>query len=283
MSVFDSLKSSKKPVIIIAAVIAAAVITTLFISRGGKTGKTQGNEVISKRIKIELPPASTTAPGEAKETAQLPPATAAPASAPATTVAVKKPETAALPAAPQKPLLQKPAVKETKPVEAKPAAVTAPVAAPKKPETVAKAASAPEKAVKKDINTAKKEKMEKAPAKKTSKKEAVVAKAKPVAGKKATAKTVSAREVVEKSWAINIASYPNQKDAEALRDSLKSAGYSAYITEFSRGGVTWHRVRVGFYRTQTDAKNAGKEITKKMKLRQEPWIVRPFSAESKGK
>lgn len=271
MSILDGLKSSKKPVVIIAAIAGAVIIALIFMARGGKDNKTTGNEVISKRIKIDLAPSGTAAPGElapSKETAKPPSAV---------TTAVTAPEVKKSVPLQARPSSPRPESTETKPAQTKQTAETAPAVAAKKPEP----------AVNKALNESKKEKTA---SKKTSAKETSLAREKHGPAKKQPAKAaagtkhaVRAREVVEKSWAINVASYPNQKDAEAFRDSLKSSGYNAYITEFVKSDVTWRRVRVGFYRTQTDARNAGKEIKLKMKLRQDPWIVRPFSTSTKGK
>ena len=290
MSIFDSLKGSKKPIIIIAAAAAAVIIALIFMARGEKKDKTAGNEVISKRIKIDLAPSATTAPGELaplKEAANKPPS---PVTTAVTAPEVKKTEVTKS-ATTQPPVVSPaPATQKTKPSETKqpPVAVAAPVVTKKPEPVVNKAINAPEKASKKALKEARRDK---AASKKTSVKETSLAGVKHASAKKQPAKAASpgtkhavrAKEVMEKSWAVNVASYPNQKDAEAFRDSLKSAGYNAYITEFIKDGMTWSRVRVGFYHTQTDAKNAGKEIKQKMKLHQDPWIVRPFSSAPKGK
>ncbi len=113
---------------------------------------------------------------------------------------------------------------------------------------------------------------------KEAKKPAVkkASKQKPQAGKKASEVILSKsvdKAALSKPWALNIASFPSIIEAQTLTGKLKKAGYDAYITEFMKNGVRWHRVRVGFYYTRNEAAVAAKVIGKKLHL-QSPWIVK---------
>ncbi|MBI5887127.1 MAG: SPOR domain-containing protein [Deltaproteobacteria bacterium] len=86
-------------------------------------------------------------------------------------------------------------------------------------------------------------------------------------------------QVSSKPWAINISSFITGNEAQAFRKKLKASGYKAYVSKFEKDDMTWYRVRVGFYRTQAEAKQAGKKIAAKFKIDHEPWILKPAKAE----
>lgn len=114
--------------------------------------------------------------------------------------------------------------------------------------------------------------------KETAPKPAEAAKAetekKPVKSRKALKAQVSS-----KPWAVNISSFITSNEAQAFRKRLKASGYKAYVSKFEKDDMTWYRVRVGFYRTQAEAKQAGKKIADKFKIDHEPWILKPAKAE----
>ena len=83
-----------------------------------------------------------------------------------------------------------------------------------------------------------------------------------------------------KPWAINVSSFITSSEAQAFTKKLKASGYKAYVSKFAKDDMTWHRVRVGFYRTQAEAKQAGKKIAGKFKIDHEPWILKPAKAET---
>ncbi len=85
--------------------------------------------------------------------------------------------------------------------------------------------------------------------------------------------------MVLKRWAVNVASFPNENEAKKLVNSLKSAGYNGYITEFMKNDIRWHRVRVGFYRSREEAQKAGKRISAKFKI-SSSWVVKPAKKEA---
>lgn len=90
---------------------------------------------------------------------------------------------------------------------------------------------------------------------------------------KADAKKLD-KKALSKPWALNLASYPDIAAAQALAGKLKKAGFDAYVADFTKKGVKWHRVRVGFYSTKKEALSAAKTIEKKFGIRN-PWTVKP--------
>lgn len=132
-------------------------------------------------------------------------------------------------------------------------AVTTPVSGEKKPE-VKEAKAAPE---------------EKKPAIRV---EAVI-KEKPVK----TAETQGKKSLVVKKgakrWAVHVVSVSYENEARHLAAKLEKAGYNAYVTEFTKDGVLWHRVRAGFYSSRKEAQDAAKKIAAKFKIKTLPWTV----------
>lgn len=116
-------------------------------------------------------------------------------------------------------------------------------------------------------------------ASKKQKPERATIQAKKAAASKKTAKASSSRPAASKEWALNIASFPSNTDAQGLTSALRSRGYNAYVTEFKNGKANWYRVRVGFYRTREEARRAGRAIASRIKLHQEPWIMKPPKTE----
>lgn len=124
--------------------------------------------------------------------------------------------------------------------------------------------------------------VKKAPVAEKPKKTAKAEKAAPESGRtKAKEKTASSGISAAKTrpWAVNIASYSDEESAKKLVASLRASGYNAYTTEGSKGGKTWHRVRVGFYRTSADAERAGRTIETRFNL-PSTWVVKPARNET---
>lgn len=92
-------------------------------------------------------------------------------------------------------------------------------------------------------------------------------------------KKVSKARISSKPWAVNLSSFITNNEAQSFRKRLRASGYKAYVSKFEKDGMTWHRVRVGFYRTQAEAKAAGKKIADKFKIDHEPWILKPAKSE----
>lgn len=79
-------------------------------------------------------------------------------------------------------------------------------------------------------------------------------------------------------WAINVFSLPSIDDAKRVQVQLKNSGYSAYITEFKQQNKIWYRVRVGFYSTQREANQIGRNLSQKPFIKNY-WIVKPTEDE----
>ncbi len=101
-----------------------------------------------------------------------------------------------------------------------------------------------------------------APAKPETAKATETAKAKPSAVKKRA-----------KRWAVHVASLSYENEARHFASKLKKAGYNAYVTEFTKDGVVWYRVRAGFYSSRNEAQGAAKKIEGKFKVKTRSWIV----------
>ncbi|MBE7414972.1 MAG: SPOR domain-containing protein [Deltaproteobacteria bacterium] len=155
------------------------------------------------------------------------------------------------------------------PAEAAAVPVEAAPAAP--PPAVKEAAPSPQ-VEKKETVQARKEPVQAAPVKKAVEKERKPAK---------TAKAAQPKKPETKPWAINVASFASLPEAQNLAISLKKAGYKAYVADFTRESVQWHRVRVGFFSTRAEAEKAGRDIQSKFRV-DTPWIVKPESSELKS-
>ena len=117
------------------------------------------------------------------------------------------------------------------------------------------------------------------PVKTEARKAAPVAKVSPAPKKTQTASVSKVTLAARKPWAINVASFPDGEGARMLEKSLDAAGYNAYITRFSKDGIDWSRVRVGFYATKEEAQRSGEAIKRQYKV-QSPWIVMPTKEET---
>jgi len=117
------------------------------------------------------------------------------------------------------------------------------------------------------------------PVKTEARKAAPVAKVAPAPKKTQTASVSKVTLAARKPWAINVASFPDGEGARMLEKSLDAAGYNAYITHFSKDGIDWSRVRVGFYASKEEAQRSGEAIKRQYKV-QSPWIVMPTKEET---
>lgn len=91
-----------------------------------------------------------------------------------------------------------------------------------------------------------------------------------------TAKKEKKRKIKKatRQWAINTGSFSNKEEADKFAARLREAGYdTVYVTEFTKDNVNWHRVRVGFFRTQAEARKTEKVISDKFHI-DTPWAVR---------
>lgn len=68
------------------------------------------------------------------------------------------------------------------------------------------------------------------------------------------------------AWVVQIGSFGSRDNAEALREKLRSASFSAFVEEASRDGKATHRVRVGPEFERDDAEQLRQAIETKMGL-----------------
>jgi len=81
-----------------------------------------------------------------------------------------------------------------------------------------------------------------------------------------------------KPWVINLASYISMDEAEFDAKKLIAAGYAPYITMFDLNGISWHRLRVGFYSTGKDATISAKELGERFHMAS-TWVIKPDKKE----
>ncbi len=73
-------------------------------------------------------------------------------------------------------------------------------------------------------------------------------------------------------WAVNVASFEQDRLMGAPVISLVRSGYRPYITEARVKGVEYKRLRVGFFKDRSEAGAAANEIQRTLKLAARPWI-----------
>ncbi|OGQ60064.1 MAG: hypothetical protein A3J24_08555 [Deltaproteobacteria bacterium RIFCSPLOWO2_02_FULL_53_8] len=233
---------NKKPVIIAAVgVVVIIIVIIVFVPFGGKAPAPTA-QVISKKAKITPPvEVANVEPAMADKSKVAPPAPTG------------KTETSAKP-----PAIGAGAPDAAKPVITRPTASTT---AKPKPGPVETAASAP---ATKPVTT------QTAVAPAATK--PVPSKTPVVAAKKAA--SVPAVKKIIKQWAVNTGSFSSKGEAERFAQKLRDAGYdTVYITKFLKDGVKWHRVRVGFYKTETEARGVETAIIGKFNI-DTPWAVK---------
>ncbi|NVM26535.1 MAG: SPOR domain-containing protein [Desulfobacterales bacterium] len=93
-------------------------------------------------------------------------------------------------------------------------------------------------------------------------------------------KTISPDEVrenlrtrVHNVWAVNVLSATTDGKIIPLAIKLINNGYPAYVTRAKVKGKDWMRLRVGFFRNQTEADTEGKKIMAMLKLA-DSWVVK---------
>ena len=95
--------------------------------------------------------------------------------------------------------------------------------------------------------------------------------AKKVEAKKDEAKVEPKKDEAKKDeptkakFTLQLSSFQDKAEAQAYLDSMKSAGYSAYITEGAVDGKQYFRVRMGSYKSMEAANDAKAELEKSTK------------------
>jgi len=84
---------------------------------------------------------------------------------------------------------------------------------------------------------------------------------------------VCSHEPARGTWVVQTASFSDIGKASHLRDMLLSQGYESFIeTVPLNNGITWHRVKVGYYADLKSARKVCAQITRDFKL--DPIILR---------
>ncbi len=84
--------------------------------------------------------------------------------------------------------------------------------------------------------------------------------------------------LLKKPWVVNAASFSTASEAAGFASSLRDAGFNAYVTEFTKDGKKWHRVRAGFFPTRQEAQKASKSLVAKYKVKS-PWATKADAKE----
>lgn len=74
-----------------------------------------------------------------------------------------------------------------------------------------------------------------------------------------------------RAWAIQVLATPDEREALLLQQRLEGAGYPVFVTPTRKDGLTWHRVRVGTYSSETEARRAARELRRKFGL--PTWVL----------
>lgn len=69
-----------------------------------------------------------------------------------------------------------------------------------------------------------------------------------------------------KAWAVQVGSFSQRKNAEALRNRLRKMGYPAFVTSSEADGKTIVRVRIGPELARVEADRIKSEIERQLKL-----------------
>lgn len=232
----------------ISAMAAAALVAAIIMLPSCKKDE-PSEEVISKRVRIGL-----------QEEAQKAPLAEGQPPAEATEARAEKPE--AKPAEPAK--------------EVAPAKPADTVKAPEEPKKAKVAETKAEPVAERKADEPKKE-----PVKKTEARLSKEEKAKDARQSWLEKVAKAGKTLAKKPYAVNVASFPSMREAQSLLKSLKASGYTAYTTEFTKDGIKWYRVRVGFYKSREEASKVGDKLEAKYNI-QSPWIVKPAKEEAAG-
>jgi cell division protein FtsN len=74
-------------------------------------------------------------------------------------------------------------------------------------------------------------------------------------------------------WIIQVRSTPDMASANSLQSALATDGFPAFVVSADVNGVTYYRVRVGRYRTETDARTVSRFLEQRGDIEDEPWVT----------
>lgn len=75
-------------------------------------------------------------------------------------------------------------------------------------------------------------------------------------------------------WTVQVNAFSQGRDADRLAKRLKDKGYDAYVVSTDVKGKTWHRVRVGHFATQAEARALQEQLKVKEKFTQTMAVSR---------
>lgn len=73
---------------------------------------------------------------------------------------------------------------------------------------------------------------------------------------------VEAPSTAVEAWAVQVGSFSSEKNALALRDKLRSAGFAAFVEQVTNAGQPVFRVRIGPEATRSRAESLKARVTK---------------------
>lgn len=80
-------------------------------------------------------------------------------------------------------------------------------------------------------------------------------------------KLIKSEESSVHAWALQIGSYSQESNAQAMRDKLRSKGYAAYVDVLKKPDRSTYRVRIGPELDEQRLEQLKQEILKKEKIK----------------
>ena len=69
------------------------------------------------------------------------------------------------------------------------------------------------------------------------------------------------------AWVVQMGSFARRKNADALQDRLRKAGYRAFVSQHDSGGEAVYRVQVGPELSRRTAARQRDELRQKLKIK----------------
>ena len=76
-------------------------------------------------------------------------------------------------------------------------------------------------------------------------------------------------------WVVNAVSVLSESGAQQLQARLEKGGWNAYVSEVPQGGRLWYGVRVGFFQSKDEARQAAQQISERYDLPDYILLHRP--------
>jgi DedD protein len=93
----------------------------------------------------------------------------------------------------------------------------------------------------------------------------------PAKASKAAKSSAATPAIPKGAYVIQVFSSPDQTQAERIRGKLVGGGQKAYLSPIDRGGRTMYRVRIGPFKTRSDAQVVADKVRKGYKL--DTWVT----------